>query len=296
MNRRTLLPLLASAAFLPGCLSSSEQPTTDNQPSSPEPALTIGDTFETADEKTISLVDVHLRRTAFDSFVPDAVRPHAPQNHQFVFVTLSLGEPDALLPEPESFRLVLDGEAIPGTGTPDGLSVDTNLAMPNDAVFPTPKTAVESGVDTATIAFLAPLDVSADRVAVEWHGEEESATWTWDDNLVDALATPPVFEVRNVEFPDVFHCEEPFDITATVANEGKREGVFNGISQLTAPARDEHPPSVSLTVPAGETETWKQRLTYPPRLSGQDCDPDAEQATITLDWGTGERTITLDRG
>lgn len=167
--------------------------------------------------------------------------------------------------------------------------------MPNDGVYPSPETAAENDFNNATVAFEVPLHVEHSRVLVEWVGDDESARWTWDDDLVRALRSPPDFRVDAVDVPDGFACDEPFESAVTVANDGGREDIFHAIIGAVEPARDEHPTSVSVPIPAGGEEVWTGKLQYPPQLSSQSCDEDVEFATFELDWGTATRQVTIER-
>lgn len=314
MHRRRVLALLGTATTLSGCLSNGtdqsgetatptgttrETPTeTTRRTSTPEPAadLAVGDTYETADGRTLAVSEVRLRRSLLDLHLPDAVQPLYGFDSQFVFLTLSLDHPDALVPDPGSFSLAFDDAIHVGGDSVGGTDIDFQLSMPNDGVHPTPETAVEVDHDRATVGFEVPLHPDTDRVAVEWDGGEEIARWTWDDDLVAALRNPPEFAVTELDFADSFTCGEPFDASVTVENDGGRDGVFAATTRIVEPVYEEHPQSFSVTVPAGGRATWDGTLEYPPVLWDDECTDDTREATFELDWGDGTRRVSVERG
>lgn len=241
------------------------------------------------------MAEIQLRRSVFDLWYPDAVRPLAPSDAQFVFLTLRLDGPDEFVPNAGSFRLLLDDESHTGATSAGGVDLDFGLSVPNDGIYPSPETAAENDFDRATVALEVSLDVEPTRVLVEWVGDDETARWAWDDDLVQALRNPPDFRVEAVEFPDEFACDEPFDTAVTVANDGGREDIFHAIVGAVEPARDEHPTGISVRVPAGGEAVWTGSLQFPPQLSSDECDEDVEYATFELDWGTATRQVTIER-
>lgn len=305
MNRRRALAALGTALAPAGCLAGlndqhdeASTPTdtpTESATATREPTLAIGDAYETADGRRIVVTAVHLRRSVFDLFVPDAVEPLVEPDSQFVFLTLSLDHPDAAVPDPGSFSLAFDDATYPGAGRVGGVPIDDQLSMPNDVVHPTPERAVEVDRDRATVGFEVPLSPETDHAVVEWDGGEETARWAWDDGLVEALSQPPEFEVAEIETVDSFTCGESFDTSVTVENHGGRDGVFDAIVRIVDPVYEEHPPTISLTVPAGGRATWDGSLQYPPRLRTENCEDDADSATFEVDWGMGSRTLTVER-
>lgn len=312
MNRRRVLAALGSTLPLAGCLAgrsdhsdvtATTNPTTNATPTNeagttpkttPESALAIGDVFQTADGREITVVDVHLRRSVFDLFVPDAVQPLVGARSQFVFLTLPIEDPETVVPDPRSFSLVFDDERYAGSGRVGGVPIDDQLSIPNDDVHPTPARAVEVGHSLATVGFEIPLYPQTDSAVIVWDDGEETARWAWDDDLVEVLDQPPEFEVVAVDAADSFTCGESFGASITVENHGGRDGVFNAVVPIVGPVYEEHPPSISLTVPAEGRATWDGSLQYPPQLRPGDCD-DVDNATFKLDWGMGSRTLTVEQ-
>lgn len=315
MNRRRLLALLGSATALAGCPTRDDSPatgsTTDGdtsrQTNSPPPdtvtspsdsaqeSLDVGDGFRTATGETLRVSDVRLARSVFDLVYPDAVSPLAPTDSQFVFLTVGLDDPNALVPTPQSFQLRVDEEAITGRSRVADRHIDRRLAIPNEFINLTPDLAAEQGENRATVGFEVPFDVDPDRVFVEWQGDDETARWDWDDGLVDDLATPPAFDVTEIDHPDSFVCGERFETSVTITNAGGRAEAFRAIFPAKEPIATGQTVGISESVPADGTATWNGFLEFPPPLAGESCDDGVESATFELDWGVDTREITVSR-
>lgn len=284
MDRRHFLSALCAAVPLTGCLSGGR-----NGP------LAIGDSFRTASGETVTVEAVHLRRTLFDMAFPDAVVPHTRTGSEFVLVTVSLDDSDALVPDPGSFRLATGEATWAGSERLGDTAIDHRLSTPNDAVHRTPSAADERGDDLATVGFTVPVDIEPDSVSIEWNGDGETARWEGDDGLANALGSPPEFRVEGIDHPEAFACDEAFDVSVTVANDGGRDGVFQAVFPAVKPTTDDHPESFSASVSAGETTTWNGSLEFPPHLHPDGCDDDVQSATFELDWGLDTREISLER-
>ncbi len=309
MHRRQVLALLGTSVASAGCLSGDDEPTSARSPTStagspssagsptstaaPEP-LAVGEAHETASGWTVTVSACHLRRSVFELFVPDAVRPLAPASTQFVFLTVALHDSDSLVPEPGSFRLLVDDAAYRGSASVGGADLDMELSLPNDDVHLRPATAAESGNARATVGFEVPLDIDPEHVVVEWTGDGETARWAWDPSLVDALGRPPSFRVVDVSVPESFACGDPFDVSITVANDGGRPGEFLAVVPVVDPVFQEHPPTVTIDVPANGEATWDGTLQFPPEFGPGDCEGDMGEVAFELNWGTGMRRITVD--
>ncbi|WP_274323330.1 hypothetical protein [Halosimplex aquaticum] len=258
-------------------------------------SLAVGDSFRTAAGATVTVADIRLRRTLFDMAFPDAVVLLAPPESQFVLVTVSLDGRNALVPDPSSFGLSIDGAGWTGSTRLGGTNIDHRLSTPNDAVHRTPSGADERGDDLATVGFTVPVDVEPDQVSVAWERDGQTARWIGDDGLADALGSPPDFRVEAIDHPDAFACDERFDVSVTVANDGGRAGVFQAVFPAVEPIDEGHPDSFAERIPSGESKTWTGSLEFPPHLHPDGCDDDVQSATFELDWGLGTRAITLER-
>lgn len=284
VNRRHFLSGLGAMVPLAGCLS--------RETGGP---LAIGDSFRTGTGETVTVDTVHLRRTLFDMAFPDAVVPLGPTGSQFVLATVSLDDGNALVPDPGSFRVGIDDAEWTGSSRLLGVAIDHGLSIPNDAVHPTPSTAEENGRDLATVGFTVPVDLDPDQMFIEWANDGQSARWVGDDSVAEAVGTPPEFRVEGVDHPETFVCDEEFDVSVTIANDGGRDGVFQAVFPAAKPTKEGHPESFTAPVSAGETTTWNGSLEFPPHLHPDGCDDDVRSTTFELDWGLDTREITLER-
>lgn len=256
-----------------------------------ESTLELGETYETAAGETITVADVHLRRSVLYALYGDVAQLVAPRNQQFVFLTLRHDGPDADFPPAPSFRLLLDDQRYLGASeVGDGVDIRL-ISYFYDFIHVSPPTDDER----TTVAVEVPLQVAPDRVAVEWVGDDATARWVWPDPRVRALRNPPRFRVEAVEFPETFACNEPFDVAVRVANVGGRRDLFNAIVGPVELGRSQGWHWMALPVSAGETATWEEGLQYPPNVSDLKCDESTDSATFELDWGLGTRTVTLAR-
>lgn len=308
MRRRRALALLASTVPFAGCSGASpetDEPTaTDNSSETTETStrsstrttsLSVGDTYETVSGETITLADVELRRTMFDKVHPDVWKPFVPESSQFVFLTLAVDDQRALAPDPASFRLSIDGATYSGAESVAGKEISTNLSVANDGVHVAPAVARDDDHPRATVGFEVPLDVTPDRVAVEWVGDDEATRWTWDDSLVELLGAPPEFGVARIDAPETFACGEPFDASVTLANDGGRREPCNATVRIVEPVREQHPAWLAPPISAGDRAIEELELTFPPRLQSDACTDDVDEATFRLDWGTGTRDFSVER-
>jgi len=316
MRRRSVLALLGATVPFAGCMSEDSRGTPDSErttwtttptvttPSSttttptPKPTISvdIGDTVELPAGGKIGVTDVQFRRTLFEQTYPDAVSPIAATGLQFVLCSLPVADSESIVPDPVSFQLVLDDERYRSTTTLAGASISRDLSFANKVVNPTPSVAAENDLAVASVAFVVPLDVDPESVAVEFEREDALVQWIWDEALVEALAAPPEFAVTSIDHPQSFVCGDSFPVSMTVANDGGRRGYFTGIVGATDPIEQQHPRQIRLEIPAGGTKTWNGELQYPPRVSSREyCCEDVESVTFEFDWALNSQTITIDR-
>lgn len=254
VSRREFCALLS--AGLAGCTGvPSGTPTAEMNGSSRVP----GDEYP-AEDGPIVVADPAVRRSivsrhvAGSSVHPD-VGAHA--GAQFLVVRLS-GAPA------EEFVVEADGQAIEG-----------NRYEPIEP-------------DAGLTAFQVTV-IEADTAAVVWTGGDEPVRWKLPDPVVDAIGTPPQYELREFTVPDSVSPGEPIETTLTVANVGERNGRF--LAEHGAVVMSDVG-EVWFDVPQGETVTKEFSLTpsvYTPMYNSND------ELTVVCDWGSdrAERTVTV---
>jgi hypothetical protein len=285
MRRRSVLAALGAAIPLAGC-------TTTRQPG----PLAIGETAQLRGNRTITISKINFRRLLFDPYYPDDVVVLGRPDRQFVFLTVPVGsDANTVVPSPDSFRLLLDDKSYHGQESVGGASIDARLETANEIVHPTPPTAAKRGLDKGSVGFALPLDVSPGTVIVEWQGDDAVVQWAWSDADMKALSAPPTFRVSDIDHPDAFQCEIPFDITANVVNRGGRDSEFVATLRAVDPVEQYPPKQLIESVSAGSQSTLTSELQFPPMFPATECGEDTGEVTFQLDWALGTREFTINR-
>ena len=132
--------------------------------------------------------------------------------------------------------------------------------------------------------FVVPDDIEPERGAIEWTAEEKTVTWQLSEDVVSTIANPPEFEVTGFTAPDQVGENETFTVSATIVNRGGTRGIFRAEF-----GTEERTDQDEITVPLerGEQTSWSETID----AGGYD----ESELTVTLDWGVGSKTKTVQR-
>ena len=276
MRRRRLIAALGMTAFpaLAGCVGSDALDTTTDPPATRAERRTptvSRDDRTGSDDRTPTAGDVTVHSFAVrPSVVVRGVHadPYSRPGSQFVVADVSVGG-----------RADLSGIAVGKAFavTADGRRVDREVYYPVELQSVDPQ-----GV---RLGFVVPAPLDADGAAVVWRGDgsPSKTEWPLGDELLDALANPPAFEVRRFEVPAEANRGATFEATLTVENVGRSDGTF--LAELGATTISDTP-EIAVDVPSGETVTATRTVEphYPEGIS---------KLEIRLNWGASAPTRTV---
>ncbi|MFC4551684.1 MULTISPECIES: hypothetical protein [Halorussus] len=277
MRRRRLLAALGMTALpatLAGCVGSDALETTTDPPATRAERRTrtaSRDDRTGTDDRTPTAGDVTVHSLAVrPSVVVRGVHfdPHYRPGSQFVVADVSVGG-----------RADLSGIAVGKAFavTADGRRVDREVYYPVELQSGDPQ-----GV---RLGFAVPAPLDADGASVVWRGDgnPSETEWPLGDELLDALANPPAFEVRRFEVPAEANRGATFEATLTIENVGRSDGTF--LAELGATTVSDTP-EIAVDVPSGETVTATRTVEphYPEGVS---------ELEIRLNWGASALTRTV---
>lgn len=227
---------------------------------------------------------------SFDALQPGVVTPDspdsigvAPEGGQYLYLRAAVDGSDR--PDREEFSFAFDGTQY------SPRDVDTRWERTPWRIHSENAYGGESGAEPTDgwLLFELPETGDAGGSGLRWPG----GGWTPDEVVAERLATPfPPFDV-SVETPNrIAPGEQPW-LRATVANRGDVPGGFVAALNRVGPRVAYAPVArVSLSVPAGERETWEWKPSGIDTRSPEGT-PTASME-LKLQWHDGRASRTVD--
>lgn len=290
MQRRQALALVGSAVIpFAGCLGNRGSSPTDspvgtsggtvetessNGSPSPTPServetIEMGESYETADGRIVTVQDVSLRKLIRSTSVGSSnhIDVACLDGHQFAVVDVdALDTHGNSILEDVRFSLEIDDERFPRDDQHWYWAIPPGLHdWPGIPAFPAP-------ITDASSAFVLWLRETAPPVR-----------WRVPTDTVDRFSWAPAFAVQSVEVPETVSRGSVFDASVTVANTGDRDGRF--VTEFGAGPISDHG-EITVDVPAGTEKTHTEQLNphYP---------ESADEIDVTLNWGCDRTTQTV---
>jgi hypothetical protein len=281
MNRRRFLALSAlGTAAVAGCSSRTDGTGTDGTATpTPDPTTTDDGTASNG-VASVTVSDVTIQDSMRYMTAPDALGVSAPEDEQFVLVTLApadgaTGKP----PARSTFSLALDGERYAPLESFEG------MPLYEVRVSPYPWKAGDDD-PTGWLLFRVPAELDAESAAVKLSTDGRSESWPLTvDQLTTLTAPPPSFALSEFSFPDSGHPDTPVEYSFTVTNEGDGPGTFRAALNFSGTLYGASTIDVSLS--AGETTTYRDSF----RVYGS---PGDEMGVDLVTGGVADRSWTVE--
>ncbi|MDG5776368.1 hypothetical protein VB773_07915 [Haloarculaceae archaeon H-GB2-1] len=283
MHRRRFLTLSAlGTAALAGCSSrtnGTDASGTDGTATpTPDPTTTDGGPPSTTDAP-VTVTDVTVQHSLRYLTAPDALGVSAPDDEQFVFVTLAPADGATGAPPPRAgFSLALDGETYAPLDAFEGMPLYEVRAGP----YPW---NADDDDPTGWLLFRVPTDLDVESAAVEVATGQGRDSWPLPaDQLTRLTAPPPSFALSGFSLPKRGHHDTPVEYSFTVANEGDGPGTFRAALNFSGTLYGASTIDVSLA--AGEATTYRDTF----RVYGE---PGDEMGVELVTGGVADRQWTV---